>query len=160
MSKLRLLRLKGVVETKSRFLDLDRDFSIVKTSFLKLTRFSRLSRLTLCQCRDRESWSRPRRDKSRPPGLIMYEYFFQEHHHLNVNEWTNEWMNELLFFFRNITTPKTATLWSNANRCSPHPVISLSKIVQIWVQVISHNTAHSEINNLDYGLNKINKLEL
>ncbi len=36
----RLLGLKGVVKTKSRFLNLDRDFSIVQTSFLKLSRFS------------------------------------------------------------------------------------------------------------------------
>jgi hypothetical protein len=34
------------VETKSRFLDLNQDFLIVETSFLKLSRFSRLSRLT------------------------------------------------------------------------------------------------------------------
>ncbi len=65
------------------FLDLDRDFlvwtlmsrrnrevSIVETYFLTLSRFSRLSRLTLWRRRDRESWSRPRRDKSRPPRLV------------------------------------------------------------------------------------------
>jgi hypothetical protein len=58
-----------------RFLDLDPDFwdwkvvsrqnwdfSIsIETSFLKLSRFSRPSRLTFCQCRDRESRSRPPR---------------------------------------------------------------------------------------------------
>ena len=56
-----------------RFLDLDQDFwdwkvvsrqnrdfsiSIVETNFLKVSRFSRLSRPALCQCRDRESRSR------------------------------------------------------------------------------------------------------
>ncbi len=56
-------------------LDLDRDFlvwtlmsrrnwdiSIVETYFLTLSRFSRLSRLTLWRRQDRESRSRPRRD--------------------------------------------------------------------------------------------------
>ena len=57
------------VETKSRNLNLNRDISIVETNFLKVSRFSRLSRLTLCQCWDRDSQSRSRRDKSRPPGL-------------------------------------------------------------------------------------------
>jgi len=52
------LRLKGGVKTKSRFLGLDQNFSIVETSFLKLSRFSRLSRPTLCQCQDLESRSR------------------------------------------------------------------------------------------------------
>jgi hypothetical protein len=74
----RLLRLEGSVETKSRFLHLDWDFSIVKTSFLKLSRFSRLSRPTLCQCRDWESWLRHDQDKLRPPGLSfsIYQKFF------------------------------------------------------------------------------------
>jgi hypothetical protein len=66
----RLLGLEGGVKTKSKFLDLDQDFSIVKTSFLKLPRFSWPSRLTFCQCRDQESQLRPRRYKSRPPGLV------------------------------------------------------------------------------------------
>ena len=65
-----------------RFLDLDRDFwdwkvvtsqnqdiSIVETNFLKVSRFSQLSRLTLCQSQDWNSRSRPRQDKLRPPGL-------------------------------------------------------------------------------------------
>jgi hypothetical protein len=77
-SRSRLLRLEGGVETKSRFLHLDWDFSIVKTSFLKLSRFSRLSRPTLCQCRDWESWLRHDQDKLRPPGLSfsIYQKFF------------------------------------------------------------------------------------
>ena len=43
---------------------------VVETSFLKLSRFSQSSRLTSWQCRDWESRSRPRREKSRPPGLV------------------------------------------------------------------------------------------
>jgi hypothetical protein len=46
-SRSRLFGLDIVVETKSRYLDLDRDISIVETNFLTLSRFSRLSRLTL-----------------------------------------------------------------------------------------------------------------
>jgi hypothetical protein len=42
----------------SKFLGLDQNFSIVETSFLKLSIFSRLSRPTLCQCQDLESRSR------------------------------------------------------------------------------------------------------
>ncbi len=49
------------VQTKLRSLDLDRDISTVETHFLTLSRFSRLSRLTL--------WRR--RDKSRPPCLVV-----------------------------------------------------------------------------------------
>ncbi len=60
-------------QTKSRFLDLDRDISIVETNFLKLLRFSRPSRLTFFRCRDRESRSRPRRDKLRPPTLVFID---------------------------------------------------------------------------------------
>jgi hypothetical protein len=59
-SRSRLLGLEGGVETKSRFLDLDWDFSIVEKSFLKLSRFSWQSRPTVCQCQE----------KSRPPGLV------------------------------------------------------------------------------------------
>ena len=62
--------LAKLIETKSRFLDLDREILIVETNFLKLSRFSQLSRLTLFWRRDRESQSRPRRDKSRPPRLV------------------------------------------------------------------------------------------
>jgi hypothetical protein len=51
-SRSRLLGLEGGVETKSRFLNLDWDFSIIKTSFLKLLRFSWPLRLTFCQCQD------------------------------------------------------------------------------------------------------------
>jgi hypothetical protein len=61
-SRSRLLGLEGGVETKLRFLDLDRDISIVETNFLKVSRFSRLSRPALCQCRDRESRSRHDRE--------------------------------------------------------------------------------------------------
>ncbi len=68
-SRSRLLRLEGGVETKLRFLALYRDFSIVETKILKVSRFSRLSRPTFFQCRDQESRSRPRWDKSRPPCL-------------------------------------------------------------------------------------------
>jgi len=66
----RLLGLEGGVKTKSRFLNLDQDFSIVKTSFLKLSRFSWPSILTFCQCQDQESRSRSRQNKSWPPGLV------------------------------------------------------------------------------------------
>ncbi len=62
--RLSLLWLDGGVETWLRFLDLDLDFLIVETSFLKLWRFSRLSRLTFCRCQDRESQSRHNWDKS------------------------------------------------------------------------------------------------
>jgi hypothetical protein len=68
-SQSRLLGLEGDVKTKSRLLDWD--FSIVETSFLKLSRFSQRSRLTFCQCSDQESWLRHDLDKSRPPGLCM-----------------------------------------------------------------------------------------
>ena len=53
-SRSRYLDLDGDVETKSRFLDRDRDISIVETNFLKLLRFSRPSRLTFFWCRDRD----------------------------------------------------------------------------------------------------------
>ena len=52
--------------SRSRLLDLDIE---VETSFFKVSRFSRLSRLALWQCRDWESRSRHDQDKSRPPGL-------------------------------------------------------------------------------------------
>ncbi len=68
-------RFLGLDRDFSNFLDVSRqnwDFSIVKTNFLKLSRFSRPLRLTLFWRRDRESWSRPRRDKSRPPGLLSF----------------------------------------------------------------------------------------
>ncbi len=72
----RLLRLEGGVKKKSRFLDLDRDFSIVERSFLKLSWFSLLSRFSqllrpfLCKFRD---W-----DKLRPPSLhtVYNQYGF------------------------------------------------------------------------------------
>ncbi len=53
-SRSRLFGLFGRVETKSRFLDLDREILIVETNFLKLSRFSRPSRLTFFRCRDRD----------------------------------------------------------------------------------------------------------
>ena len=53
-SRSRLFGLFGHVETKSRFLNLDREISIVETNFLKLSRFSRPSRLTFFRCRDRD----------------------------------------------------------------------------------------------------------
>ncbi len=46
--------------------DKNQDFLIVKTSFLKLSRFSWLLRLTFCQCQDQDSQSRRDWDKSRP----------------------------------------------------------------------------------------------
>ena len=53
-SRSRYLDLDGDVETKSRFLNLDRDILIVEANFLKLSRFSRLSRLILFWRRDRD----------------------------------------------------------------------------------------------------------
>ncbi len=53
---------------------LNREISIVKTNFWKLSRLSITSRLILFGRRDRESRSRPRRDNSRPPGLLKYHY--------------------------------------------------------------------------------------
>ncbi len=76
-SRLKSTGLANLIETKSRNLDLDRDFSIVETNFLKLSRFSRPSRLILFWRRDRESRSRPRRDKSRPPGLVFFFLYFK-----------------------------------------------------------------------------------
>jgi hypothetical protein len=58
---------------KSRFLDLDREVSIVETNFWKPLRLSITSRLILFWRQDRESRSRPRRDKSRPPCLHKTE---------------------------------------------------------------------------------------
>ena len=46
-SRSRLMVLEGGVETKLRFLNLDQDFSIVETSFLKLSRFSFLKHFIL-----------------------------------------------------------------------------------------------------------------
>ena len=74
-SRSRLLGLEGGVETKSRFLNLDRDILIVETNFLKVSRFSRLLRPALCQCRNWESWSRHDRGKLRPPGLVFFSIF-------------------------------------------------------------------------------------
>ena len=50
---------------------LNQDILIVKTRFLKLSRFSQLSRPALCQCGEQESWSRHDGDKFRPPGLVI-----------------------------------------------------------------------------------------
>ena len=46
--------LAKLIETKSRFLNLDRDISIVETNFLKLSRFSLPLRLILFWRRDRD----------------------------------------------------------------------------------------------------------
>ncbi len=65
----------------NKFLDLDqdflvwtlmsrRDFSIVEMHFLKMSRFSRLTRQTLWQCQDQDSRSEHDRDILRPPGLV------------------------------------------------------------------------------------------
>ncbi len=65
----RLLVLEGGVETKLRFLNLDQNTSIVKTNFFSVSRFFSTVETDFLRCRDRESWSRPRQDKSRPPCL-------------------------------------------------------------------------------------------
>jgi hypothetical protein len=70
-SRLRLFVLDLDVETKLRSRDLDRDFATVETHFLTLSNFSRQSRCTLWQRRDRDSQSRYDRDKLRPPGLHL-----------------------------------------------------------------------------------------
>jgi hypothetical protein len=62
----------------------NRDISIVETNFLTLSRFSQLSRLTLWQRRDRESRSRPRWDKSRPPCLRKTQFYLSEISNLNL----------------------------------------------------------------------------
>ena len=71
-SRLKSKVLANLIETKSRNLDLDRDFSIVETNFWKPSRLSIMARLILFWRWDRESRSRPRRDKSRPPSLLNY----------------------------------------------------------------------------------------
>jgi hypothetical protein len=38
---------------------------------LKLSRFSRHFEMSLSNCRDQDSQLRPRRDKSRPPRLVL-----------------------------------------------------------------------------------------
>ena len=53
-SRLKSKALTKLIETKSRNLDLDRDFSIVETNFWKPSRFSRPSRLILFGRRDRD----------------------------------------------------------------------------------------------------------
>ncbi len=55
----------GRVETKSRFLDLDRDISIVETNFLKL------SRLTFFRCQI-ESLDRDHVETNRDPQPYIY----------------------------------------------------------------------------------------
>ncbi len=54
-SRLKSTVLADLIETKSRNLDLDQDFSIVETNFLKLSRLSIMSRLILFWRRDRVS---------------------------------------------------------------------------------------------------------
>jgi len=103
-SRSRLLRLEGGVETKLRFLALYRDFSIVETKILKVSRFSRLSRPTFFQCQDRESRSRPRWDTSRPPCLekcnvgFIGKYFCKKA--LCVSFWLikHDWTYCIIFF--------------------------------------------------------------
>ncbi len=75
-SRLKNTVLADLIETKSRNLDLDRDFSIVETNFWKPSRLSITSRLILFWRRDRESRSRPRRDKSRPLSLVLPNSLF------------------------------------------------------------------------------------
>ncbi len=53
------------------------DISIVETNFLKLSRFSRPSRLTFFWCREWESRSRPRRDKWRLGEVRCYSKEWQ-----------------------------------------------------------------------------------
>jgi hypothetical protein len=68
--------LAELIETKSRYLNLDRDIWIVETNFWKPSRLSIMSRSTFENRRDRESWSIPRRDKSRPPRLLKCHLYF------------------------------------------------------------------------------------
>jgi hypothetical protein len=77
ISRSRLFGLDIDVETKSRSLDLDRYIMIVETNFFKVSRFSRHVETRFLKCRDRESRSRPRRDKSRPPGLRVSSIIFR-----------------------------------------------------------------------------------
>ena len=53
-SRLKSKVLANLIETKSRNLDLDRDFSILETNFCKPSRFSRPSRLIFFGRRDRD----------------------------------------------------------------------------------------------------------
>jgi hypothetical protein len=53
-SRLKSTVLANLIETKSRYLDLDRDFSIVETNFWKPSRLSITSRLILFWRRDRD----------------------------------------------------------------------------------------------------------
>ena len=75
-SRLKNTVLADLIETKSRNLDLDLDFSIAETNFWKPSRLSITTRLILFWRRDRESRSRPRRDKSRPPSLVLPNSLF------------------------------------------------------------------------------------
>jgi hypothetical protein len=71
----KLFGLDIAVKTKSRSLNLNRDFSTVKTHFLKMLRFFWLSRQTFWQCWDRDFCSRPNWDKLRPLGLVPQHIF-------------------------------------------------------------------------------------
>ncbi len=66
-----ILDLHMAIKTKSRNLNLDRDFSIVKTKIFKVSRFSQPLKSPFF-CRDRDSRWRHDRDKSRPPGLRIW----------------------------------------------------------------------------------------
>jgi hypothetical protein len=71
-SRSRSTDLYIAVETKSRNLNL------VETNFLKVSWFSRLSKLTFFKCRDR--------DKSRPPGLgkLLRSFFSKRNSSLGI----------------------------------------------------------------------------
>ncbi len=64
-----LRRHQGLIELNP----LHQDLLVVVTSFLKVSIFSRLSRLTFWNCQDRDSRSRHDQDKSRPPRLNWIE---------------------------------------------------------------------------------------
>jgi hypothetical protein len=82
----------------------NRDFSIVETSFLKLSRFFWSSRLALWQCWDRESQSRNDQDKSRPPSLNIY---------LLTNHSHPQWGLQLALHTLNRAASKIVCSWLN-----------------------------------------------
>jgi hypothetical protein len=93
-----------------------RNISIVETYFLTLSRFSRLSRLTLWRRRDWESRSRPRRDKSRPPGLykiqlVVFCYLAFPH---STSYWTTikRKYYKILLVFCYLAFPHSTSYWT------------------------------------------------
>ncbi len=86
----------------------NRDFSIVETSFLKLSRFFWSSRLAFWQCQDWESQSRHDWDKSRTPSLNIY---------LLTNWWPDhshpQWGLQLALHTLNRATTKIVCSWLN-----------------------------------------------